>query len=143
MKEIGFKKIHKDALLPFPAVDSIFNIHAVVDVEDFVGQKMDIMTMPTGSMRIVRTGLVPNLPYMHYLEVFPFNKLSVQEGILMMNTPLIINNDSKEEILILLKNISENTVEIKNGEIVAQCRLVEEVYAEVVEEKYKKIEEKK
>ncbi|MCQ2265304.1 MAG: dUTP diphosphatase [Bacteroidales bacterium] len=69
---------------------------------------------------IIPTGLFIELPVGHEAQVRPRSGLAAKHGITVLNTPGTIDADYRGEIKVILINLSNEPVEIENGERIAQ-----------------------
>lgn len=95
---VMFKKLHKNAIIPTQATDgaAAFDIYALRDIE-----------LVPGVTVMVQTGLAVSLPEGHDLKILPRSGLS-QKGIVVRNSPGLIDEDYRGEICVLLKYEPEN-----------------------------------
>ncbi len=122
---IRFKKLHEKAVLPtyqHPS-DAGADLHAVEEV-----------TIPAGQWRLVRTGLaveLPNYPiencgtdtgmtFWMEAQVRPRSGLAYKKGVTVLNAPGTIDAGYREEIGVLLVNLSEEDFHISPGDRIAQ-----------------------
>lgn len=73
---------------------------------------------------LIPTGLVFSIPKRHLIEVYARSGLSVKKGLILANSVGIIDADYVEEVFVALKNTSDNNLVIRDGDRVAQARLV-------------------
>lgn len=69
---------------------------------------------------LVPTGIMIELPEGYEAQVRPRSGLALKHGITVLNSPGTIDADYRGEIKVLLINLSENDMEIKNGDRIAQ-----------------------
>lgn len=84
---------------------------------------------------LVKTGLFIELPVGYEAQIRPRSGLAIKKGITVLNTPGTIDSDYRGEIGIILINLSNNEVEIEDGERICQMVIAkyEKVYLENVE----------
>lgn len=70
--------------------------------------------------KLIKTGLFIELPEGYEAQVRPRSGLALKQGITVLNTPGTIDTDYRGEIGVILVNISNEEVEVKNGDRVAQ-----------------------
>lgn len=133
--KLGFKKIHPDAKLPMYAHegDAGMDVYAVDDV-----------ALPVGIPKLVRTGLIAEIPTGFELQVRPRSGLAVK-GITVWNSPGTIDCAYRGEICVILvacnPNNGANAFEkmpcmpytIHKGDRIAQLVLSPVTKAEIVE----------
>jgi dUTP pyrophosphatase len=73
---------------------------------------------------IVPTGLKFNISPGFHVKIYPRSSVPLKSGLLMVNSVGIIDEDYKDEIMILLINMSDDTVVIENGDRIAQMEVV-------------------
>ncbi len=69
---------------------------------------------------LIPTGLFMELPAGYEAQIRPRSGLAYKHGITVLNSPGTIDADYRGEIKVLLVNISEDAVVIKDGERIAQ-----------------------
>jgi dUTP pyrophosphatase len=69
---------------------------------------------------LVPTGLMIELPEGHEAQIRPRSGLALKQGITVLNSPGTIDADYRGEIKVLLVNFSDTSVNINNGERIAQ-----------------------
>lgn len=80
---------------------------------------MSIMIRPGGRC-LIPTGLFIALPKGYEAQVRPRSGLALKQGLTVLNSPGTIDADYRGEIGIILVNASNNYVEIRDGERLAQ-----------------------
>ena len=127
MPVIKFKKLNKNAIIPFYATDGAS------------GMDLSIIGNPSiypGSWRIVHTGLAVIIPPGYEGQIRPRSGLAVHHGITVLNSPGTIDADYRGEICILLVNHSNSMCQLQAGDRVAQLVIapVAKADVEVVED---------
>ena len=84
---------------------------------------------------IIKTGLFMALPAGYEAQVRPRSGLAAKKGITVLNSPGTIDADYRGEIGVVLVNLSNEDVEIKDGERVAQLVIAKYEQIEWVEVK--------
>lgn len=69
---------------------------------------------------LIPTGIYLAIPEGHEAQIRPRSGLALKKGLTCLNTPGTIDADYRGEIGIILVNVSNQEVEIKDGERVAQ-----------------------
>ena len=69
---------------------------------------------------LVKTGLFMELPAGYEAQVRPRSGMALKQGISVLNSPGTIDADYRGEIGVILVNLSNESVEIKNGGRIAQ-----------------------
>lgn len=121
---LGFKRIHKDAVLPAYAhpSDAGMDLKSVEDVE-----------IAPGRRALVHTGLVVNLPPMHEAQVRPRSGLALKHGVTVLNTPGTIDAGYRGEIGVILVNLGEAPFKVAKGDKIAQLVIAPVLQPDVVE----------
>ena len=114
--QIKFKKLHKEAILP--------------KYETLNASGMDIRAMLKEALNLkpfdrvaIPTGLSVEIPEGFELQVRPRSGLSINKGLMILNSPGTIDSDYRGEIKILVINLNQAKVQISNGERIAQLVL--------------------
>ena len=69
---------------------------------------------------LISTGIYIAVPKGYEAQVRPRSGLAVKKGISVLNSPGTIDADYRGEVKVILVNLSNEAVEIKNGERIAQ-----------------------
>ena len=69
---------------------------------------------------MVPTGLFIELPDGYEAQIRPRSGLAIKNGITVLNTPGTIDADYRGEIMVILINLSNENVEINNGDKICQ-----------------------
>ena len=78
------------------------------------------MTIKSGEVAIIPTGLAIALPDGYECQVRPRSGLAVKNGIFVINSPGTIDSDYRGEIKIILANFGKEDFNIENGMRIAQ-----------------------
>lgn len=73
-----------------------------------------------GERRLIPTGLRIEIPFGHEVQVRPRSGLALKKGLTVLNSPGTIDSDYRGEVGVILVNLGQETVELENGERVAQ-----------------------
>ncbi len=82
---------------------------------------------------LVKTGLFLELPHGFECQVRPRSGLALNKGITVLNTPGTIDADYRGEVGVILINLSNETVEIEDGERIAQLVFAKVEMAELTQ----------
>lgn len=85
------------------------------------------ISISPGDRVMVPTGFILDIPEGYSVRIHARSGTSLKQGLVLANAEGIIDSDYVDELYILLQNISENTVQINNGDRVAQAELVKTV----------------
>lgn len=83
-----------------------------------------------GERAMVPTGLSFEIPAGYEIQARPRSGLAAKQGISLVNTPGTIDADYRGEVKIILINLGQETVEIKNQDRIAQLVLCPVIQAE-------------
>lgn len=111
IREIKFKKLHKDAKVPTYAKvgDAGCDLYAI---EDY--------SIRPGEVCLIRTGISIGMQLGMEAQIRPRSGLAVKQKITIINSPSTIDSQYKGEILVPLFNLSGKTAVILKGERFAQ-----------------------
>lgn len=87
---------------------------------------------------LIPTGLFIELPEGFEAQIRPRSGLAIKEGITLLNTPGTIDADYRGEICVIMINLSENEVIIKDGERI--CQMIINKHERVTWEQVDKLE---
>lgn len=99
------------------------DIRACLDVESIL--------IEPGKRYLVPTGLSMKVPEGYEIQARPRSGLALNKGLSLPNTPGTIDSDYRGEVQVILINLSDETVEIKDGERVAQLVVCPVVKADI------------
>lgn len=98
-------------------------------IGDFVLKSKEITVIPTG--------LSVAFPEYYELQIRSRSSLAMK-GIIIANSPGIIDADYKDEIKIIMYNLTDNDYIIKEGDRIAQGAFFKRIYAPVNKESIKR-----
>ena len=114
--------------------------HALPHYETIASAGMDLRANITESITlkpleraIIKTGLFIELPIGFEAQVRPRSGLAAKKGITVLNAPGTIDADYRGEIGVILVNLSNEEVTIRNGERVAQLVIAKHERTEWIE----------
>ncbi len=84
---------------------------------------------------LIQTGIFLEIPTGYEAQVRPRSGLAYKQGISVLNSPGTIDSDYRGEIGVILVNLSNNQVEIKPAERIAQL-----VFAQVIQPKFTEVD---
>ena len=79
---------------------------------------------------LVKTGLFIELPVGYEAQIRPRSGLSYKKGLSVLNSPGTIDADYRGEIGVILVNLSNDVVEVEDGERIAQMVIARHETAE-------------
>ena len=82
---------------------------------------------------LIKTGLFIELPAGYEAQVRPRSGMALKQGISVLNSPGTIDADYRGEIGVILVNLSNEPIEIKNSERIAQLIIAKHETAEWIE----------
>ena len=108
---VNFLKTHPDAVLPAYARPG----DAGMDV-----CACEAATLQPGERKLVRTGLVMELPRGTEAQMRPRSGLALKHGVTLLNTPGTIDEGYRGELGVILINLGAGPFEIQPGMRIAQ-----------------------
>ena len=118
------RRLHPDAVLPSAAHPGDAGLDLVA---------VEAVTLAPGGRATVPTGVAVAVPHGWVGLVHPRSGLARRHGVTVLNTPGTIDAGYRGELLVLLVNLGDETVELAAGERVAQLLLQRVGLPEVVE----------
>lgn len=88
---------------------------------------------------LIPTGLFIELPAGYEAQIRPRSGLALKEGLTVLNSPGTIDADYRGEIRVILVNLSNSMVEVKDGDRI--CQMVVAAHATVQWEAVESLEE--
>ena len=118
--QVRFKKLHPDAKIPVRATDGAagFDLHST--------QRIDV---PPGQRMLLPTGIACAIPAGWCGQVWPRSGLAVKHGINVLAG--MIDSDYRGELHVSLINHGADTLEVKEGDRIAQLVFVQVLTAAV------------
>lgn len=121
---VTFKKIHPEAVLPSYAHPG----DAGMDV-----CACEAATLHPGERRLIRTGLVMELPKGTEAQMRPRSGLALKHGVTLLNTPGTIDEGYRGELGVILINLGQEPFEVSPGMRIAQMVIAPVLRVEVAE----------
>ena len=121
--KLEFKKIDETATLPSYAKPG----DAGMDVKTTIQQPITLQPL---ERYLFPTGLCANIPEGYEIQVRPRSGLALKYGVTVLNTPGTIDSGYKDEIKVILVNLSNTPYTVEPGERIAQFvvgKLVDDV----------------
>jgi len=115
MNTLKIKKVNSKAIVPKEATkgSACFDLYCC---EEFA--------LYNGYFKMAKTGLVFEIPEGYHVEIYPRSGMS-KKGIVIPNSPGIIDSDYRGEVIVMLYGLFMKRHEIfQIGSRIAQCRLV-------------------
>ena len=124
---VNFKKIHPAAVLPSYARpgDAGMDVCACEEA-----------TIPPGERKLIRTGLLMELPHGTEAQMRPRSGLALKNGVTLLNTPGTIDEGYRGEVGVILINLGRESFAVQPGMRIAQmviAPVLHVVTAEVAE----------
>ena len=94
------------------------------DVETFStntnNNQKPYIEIPQNWRFLIPTGIILDIPEMHYVEVFSRSGNSIKRGLTLINSVGIIDEDYTQELFIPIINLSQERIIIRDGDRIAQ-----------------------
>ncbi len=113
-----------------PAYETIAS--AGLDVRAFIE---DSITLKPFERKLVKTGLFLEIPVGYEAQVRPRSGFALKNGVTVLNSPGTIDADYRGEVGVILINLSQENVEIRSGDRIAQL-----VFAKVEQAEWNEVE---
>lgn len=115
MKEVSLKILKNHPRIPLPQYES--EGASGMDLRAFLDS--DVIIPPFGRAKIP-TGLRIEIPEGYEAQARPRSGLAINYGLTVLNSPGTIDSDYRGEIEIILINLGDKDVVIKDGQRIAQ-----------------------
>lgn len=130
---IGIKKLSDDIDTKFPEKTNDFaagfdiyanSVHKYRDggISETVASLMGVVIQP-GECVIFGTNYALEIPEGYYLDICPRSGNAIKKGLQVANSPARIDSDYRGEILVGIRNTSNNIQLVHLGDRIAQCTL--------------------
>lgn len=86
-----------------------------------------------GDRIMVPTGIIMDIPEGHSVRVHARSGLSLKQGLVLANAEGVIDSDYVEEVMVLMHNISDNSITIQTGDRIAQAELIKDAEYDIQE----------
>jgi len=123
---VKFVKTHQRITLPQYETEGA----AGMDLRAFI--ENDITIPPLGRVKIP-TGLKMEIPQGYEAQIRPRSGLAIKTGLTVLNSPGTIDSDYRGDIEIILINLSDLDVVIKDGDRIAQLVVAPVCRAGIIE----------
>lgn len=123
-KRVIIKRLHPGARIPDYAYDTDSGA-------DVFSLKPEVI--PAKTLRKIPTGLAVELPYGYELQVRSKSGLAAKNAVFVLNSPGTIDTDYRDEICVLLYNLSDNDYHVQAGQKIAQLVLAPVFHADYAE----------
>ena len=121
---VNFKRIHPDAVLPAYARPG----DAGMDV-----CACEAATLRPGERKLIKTGLIMELPRGTEAQMRPRSGLALKHGITLLNTPGTIDEGYRGEVGVILINLGHEPFDVQPGMRIAQMVIAPVLRANVAE----------
>jgi len=121
---VNFKRVHPAATLPSYARPG----DAGMDV-----CACEAATLQPGERKLIRTGLVMELPRGTEAQMRPRSGLALKHGVTLLNTPGTIDEGYRGEVGVILVNLGREPFEVLSGMRIAQMVIAPVLRADVAE----------
>lgn len=95
----------------------------------------EVIVLKPLDRKLIPTGLFIELPEGYEAQIRPRSGLALNEGLGVLNSPGTIDADYRGEIGVILVNLSNNIVSIKDGDRICQMIINKVEQAELIEVK--------
>jgi dUTP pyrophosphatase len=112
---IEITKLHKDARMPIYATEG----SSCVDL-----YTVEPVTLLSRCQNFVRTGIAVAIPRGYMGQISPRSGLAKRYGVIIINSPGIIDSDYRDEIFILMSTINNIPVSFDRWERIAQMAIL-------------------
>ena len=92
----------------------------------------ETMTIQPGARAMIPTGIMMEIPPGYEIQVRPRSGLAAKQGVTVLNTPGTVDADYRGEVKIIVINLGDVAVEVKDQDRIAQMVLCPVVQAELV-----------
>jgi dUTP pyrophosphatase len=93
----------------------------------------DTIVLQPLERKLIPTGLYIELPKGYEAQIRPRSGLALNEGLGLLNSPGTIDADYRGEIGVIVVNLSNNVISIKDGERICQMVINKVEQAELIE----------
>ena len=93
----------------------------------FTRELRGALTISPGDRVLVPTGLIMDIPEGHSVRIHARSGTSLKQGLVLANAEGVIDSDYVEEVMVLMHNISDNSINIQTGDRIAQAELVRDL----------------
>lgn len=127
--QLKVKKLYEGAILPSYAKPG----DAGMDLFCKLPAGIICCSILPGERGLISTGIAAEIPDGFEMQIRPRSGLALNKGLTVLNSPGTIDSGYRGEIGVILLNTGQHTVEIRNGDRIAQAVIAPVVRAEIVE----------
>lgn len=91
----------------------------------------DVMTIAPGARAMIPTGIAMEISPGFEIQVRPRSGLAAKQGVTVLNTPGTVDADYRGEVKIIVINLGDTPVEVRDQDRIAQFVLCPVVQAEI------------
>lgn len=91
----------------------------------------EAMTIAPGARAMIPTGITMEIPPGFEIQVRPRSGLAAKQGVTVLNTPGTVDADYRGEVKIIVINLGETPVEVRDQDRIAQFVLCPVVQADI------------
>lgn len=124
-KALFVKKIYQDSKMPFRADDGSagLDLSAHLPFDEEIKEQVSKIVIQPNSEYKIDTGLAFQIPQGYYMEIVPRSSMGIKKNLMFKNTVGIIDSSYRGQVLMFVKNIGNEPIEIEHGERIAQAIL--------------------
>ena len=157
MNTLKYYKMNENVKSPLPATkgSACFDICANIKPDDLIvvydmhnnkierkpelhgeiyNQELAIFIKPADRI-LIPTGLIFDIPVNHSVRLHPRSSISLKKGLTIPNGEGIIDSDYYHQTFVMLYNAGADTINILNGERIAQAELIKTYEYDIKETK--------
>ena len=124
--ELRIKRLRDGARIPSYMTDAAAGLDLAACLD------ADVVLAP-GERRLVPTGIAIELPPGHEAQVRPRSGLALKHGITCLNSPGTIDADYRGEVGVILVNLGQAPVTLRDGDRIAQLVVAPVTRVSIVE----------
>jgi len=87
---------------------------------DIFARLTNPITLRPGEYKAIPAGFILELPNNYEAQIRPRSGLALKHGLTVLNSPGTIDSDYRGEIMVILINLGNKNITIKNGDRIAQ-----------------------
>lgn len=114
--KVEVRQLSESAMMPVYATKK----SAGMDLCAIVPQNMKWIAIPPGRAKMIHTGIAMSIPDGYFGAIFARSGLALKEGLRPANCVGVVDSDYRGEIMVPLRNDSDVSKYIKEGERIAQ-----------------------
>lgn len=123
MLEVKVKKLREDVIIPQQAdTGSVgFDLSIYLPFDNEAGEQVSKVVLNPNQSVLLSTELAFEIPEGYYMQIHPRSSMGIKKKLILENLTAIIDSSYRGPVMLAIKNIGQDKVEILHRERLAQA----------------------